>query len=72
MNASIDGDRFNEPKEATSAVIAAQSSMLDALPFADTADFADAARGFLGTIEDAKVTTAQGRTVWSLAPYSFL
>ncbi|MBR1136922.1 MAG: alkyl sulfatase dimerization domain-containing protein [Bradyrhizobium sp.] len=46
--------------------------MLDALPFADTADFADAARGFLGTIEDAKVTTAQGRTVWSLAPYSFL
>jgi hypothetical protein len=23
MNASIDGDRFNEPKEATSAVIAA-------------------------------------------------
>ena len=30
MNASIDGDRFNEPKEATSAVIAAQSSMLDA------------------------------------------
>lgn len=72
MNASIDGDRFNEPKEATSAVIAAQSSMLDALPFADTADFADAARGFLGTIEDAKVTTAQGRTVWSLVPYSFL
>ena len=72
MNASIDGDRFNEPKEATSAVIAAQSSMLDALPFADTADFIDAARGFLGTIEDAKVTTAQGRTVWSLAPYSFL
>ena len=72
MNASIDGDRLNEPKEATSAVIAAQSSMLDALPFADTADFADAARGFLGTIEDAKVTTAQGRTVWSLAPYSFL
>ena len=72
MNASIDGDRFNEPKEATSAVIAAQSSMLDALPFADTADFADAARGFLGTIEDAKVTTAQGRTIWSLAPYSFL
>jgi alkyl sulfatase BDS1-like metallo-beta-lactamase superfamily hydrolase len=72
MNASIDGDRFNEPKEATSAVIAAQSSMLDALPFADTADFIDAARGFLGTIEDAKVTTAQGRTIWSLAPYSFL
>ncbi|MGJ4929448.1 alkyl/aryl-sulfatase [Bradyrhizobium sp. HKCCYLS2038] len=46
--------------------------MLAALPFGDTADFDDAARGFLGSIDQAKVTTAQGRTVWSLAPYGFL
>ncbi|MFC5322561.1 alkyl/aryl-sulfatase [Bradyrhizobium oligotrophicum] len=46
--------------------------MLEALPFGDTADFDDAARGFLGTIDQAKVTTAQGRTVWSVAPYGFL
>ncbi|MGJ4995952.1 alkyl/aryl-sulfatase [Bradyrhizobium sp. HKCCYLS3077] len=46
--------------------------MLETLPFGDTADFDDAARGFLGTIDDAKVATAQGRTVWSLAPYGFL
>ncbi|CCD92212.1 conserved hypothetical protein [Bradyrhizobium sp. ORS 375] len=46
--------------------------MLDALPFDDAADFDDAARGFLGTIDQANVTTAQGRSVWSLAPYGFL
>ena len=46
--------------------------MLKALPFDDTADFDDAARGFLGTIEQAKITSAQGRVVWSLEPYGFM
>jgi alkyl sulfatase BDS1-like metallo-beta-lactamase superfamily hydrolase len=35
-------------------------------------DFDDAARGFLGTIENAEITNPQGRTVWSLEPYGFL
>ena len=38
----------------------------------DTADFDNAARGFLGTIEHARITSAQGRVVWSLEPYGFL
>lgn len=59
-------------KDATPSVIARQQAMLDALPFGDTADFDDAARGFLGTIDDATITTAQGRVVWSLEPYGFL
>src|SRR5690242_16923617 len=46
--------------------------MLNALPFADTADFDDAARGFLGTIEHAQIMSASGRVVWSLEPYAFL
>src|ERR1700726_3426843 len=46
--------------------------MLNALPFEDTADFDDAARGFLGTIENAKITSAQGRVVWCLEAYGFL
>jgi alkyl sulfatase BDS1-like metallo-beta-lactamase superfamily hydrolase len=46
--------------------------MLDALPFGDTADFDDAARGFLGTIDNATITSPQGRVVWSLEPYAFL
>src|SRR6266567_6686388 len=62
----------SEPKDATPSVIAQQTAMLNALPFSDTRDFDDAARGFLGTIENAKVANPQGRAVWSLEPYGFL
>ncbi len=46
--------------------------MRNALPFSDTRDFDDASRGFIGTLDDARITTASGRVVWSLDPYSFL
>src|SRR5438874_5135721 len=73
MTEAANGDLSREtPKEASAAVIAQNAAMLDALPFSDTSDFDDAARGFLGTIENAKITSPQGRTVWSLEPYSFL
>jgi len=61
-----------KPKDASPSVIAQQAAMLKALPFSDTADFDDAARGFLGTIENARIANAQGRVVWSLEPYGFL
>src|SRR5690242_13779499 len=61
-----------EAKEASPSVVAQQQAVRNALPFADTADFDDAARGFLGTIEHAKITSGSGRTVWSLEPYGFL
>jgi len=60
------------PKDASSSVVLQQQAVLRTLPFADTADFDDAARGFLGTIEHAKITSASGRTVWSLEAYGFL
>src|SRR3954471_22444594 len=60
------------PKQASSAVVAQQAAMLRALPFSDTADFDDAARGFMGTVENARITNAQGRVVGSLEPYGFL
>ena len=60
------------PKDAAASVAAQNAAMLNALPFADTADLDDAARGFLGSIDHAKVVSAQGRVVWSLEPYSFL
>src|SRR5919197_1390406 len=60
------------PKEASASVIAQHEATLQALPFSDTRDFDDAARGFLGTIENAKISSAQGRVVWSLEPYGFL
>src|SRR6059058_2391500 len=60
------------PKEASASVIAQHAATLKALPFSDVRDFDDAARGFLGTVENAKITNPQGRTVWSLEPYGFL
>jgi alkyl sulfatase BDS1-like metallo-beta-lactamase superfamily hydrolase len=60
------------PKDASASVIAQQAAMLRALPFSDTADFDDASRGFLGTLEHARIVNAQGRVVWSLEPYGFL
>jgi len=60
------------PKDATASVAARQAAMLSALPFSDTADFDDASRGFLGTLEHARIANPQGRVVWSLEPYGFL
>jgi alkyl sulfatase BDS1-like metallo-beta-lactamase superfamily hydrolase len=60
------------PKEASAWVVAQNDAMLQALPFSDRRDFDDAARGFLGSIENAKIMSEQGRVVWSLEPYGFL
>jgi alkyl sulfatase BDS1-like metallo-beta-lactamase superfamily hydrolase len=60
------------PKDASASVIAQHAATLKALPFSDTRDFDDATRGYLGTIENARITSAQGRVVWSLEPYGFL
>ncbi len=58
--------------DATPAVAASHAATLEALPFADTRDFGDAARGFLGTIDNAHIVSKNGRIVWSLQDYDFL
>jgi len=60
------------PKEASVSVVAQHAAMLKALPFSDTNDFDDASRGFIGTLENARIASAQGRVVWSLEAYGFL
>src|SRR5260370_31362422 len=60
------------PKEASVSVVDRHAATMKALPFSDTNDFVDASRGFLGTLENARITSAQGRVVWSLEPYGFL
>src|SRR5467141_1476837 len=60
------------PKEASAPVVARHDATLKALPFLDTRDFEEASHGFLGTLENARITSAQGRVVWSLEPYAFL
>src|SRR5712671_1778224 len=61
-----------KPREASASVVAQHAATLKALPFLDTRDFEEASRGFLGTLENARITSAQGRVVWSLEPYGFL
>ncbi len=60
------------PKAAEPAVRAANAAVLDVLPFADRDDFADAARGFIATLPDARIRDANGRIVWNLGAYGFL
>src|SRR6202166_5093898 len=60
------------PKDASASVAARHAATRNALPFSDTRDFDDASRGFLGTLEHARIASAQGRVVWSLEPYGFL
>src|SRR6266576_2813908 len=64
--------QMETPKDASASVFAQHAATLKALPFSDTGDFDDASRGFLGTLEHARIASAQGRVVWSLEPYGFL
>lgn len=57
---------------ATAATRDANRSWLTRLPFADTRDFANATRGFIGTITPARISREDGTTVLDLAPYDFL
>ncbi|MFF2370665.1 alkyl/aryl-sulfatase [Agromyces sp. NPDC058110] len=59
-------------KPVTPAIEQAHRALLESLPFADTTDFANADRGYLGTIEPAVITAADGREVWNADAYAFL
>ncbi|WP_062465547.1 alkyl/aryl-sulfatase [Demequina maris] len=61
--------RQNDP---IPAIEAAHARHLVELPFADTQDFADADRGFLGTLADPRIVDEDGRVVWDAAGYGFL
>jgi alkyl sulfatase BDS1-like metallo-beta-lactamase superfamily hydrolase len=68
----IDAAHHGTRKDASPSVVARHAATLEALPFSDTRDFEEASRGFLGTIDHAKITSETGRVVWSLEPYGFL
>jgi alkyl sulfatase BDS1-like metallo-beta-lactamase superfamily hydrolase len=59
-------------KDATPVTCAHNRSVLGALPFGDTQDFADAARGFIGTLPKVEFRNEQGRVIYSLEDYAFL
>lgn len=60
------------PKPPSAVIEAAHAEHLQSLPFADTADFADADRGFIAALTPCVVTAADGRVVWDNDAYGFL
>jgi alkyl sulfatase BDS1-like metallo-beta-lactamase superfamily hydrolase len=60
-----------QSKDAEPASRAINDDFLKALPFSDRADFEDAKRGFIATL-DGSVTGENGKTVWDIKPYEFL
>ncbi|MCB1411713.1 MAG: MBL fold metallo-hydrolase [Xanthobacteraceae bacterium] len=70
INAPKDGPE-DASKDATASVLKQHAAMRAALPFSDTRDFDEAAKGFLGTRDNARVE-AGGRVVWNLEQYGFL
>lgn len=60
------------PKPATAATAAANRAVLGALPFHDTADFAEAMRGHIAPLPEGVVRGAGDRLVWDLNDYAFL
>ena len=61
-----------DQKPPTAVIEAANRAHLSNLPFADTADFTDADRGFIAALEPCVVKAADGRVVWDNDVYSFL
>ncbi|MFF3225530.1 alkyl/aryl-sulfatase [Nocardia suismassiliense] len=58
--------------EPSDFIVAEQRRAAAAMPFADTADLADADRGFIAAPESGVVTAADGSVVWDNDSYSFL
>ena len=62
-----------QAKPSEPSTLRAHAALAKTLPFADRQDFEDAMRGFVDTVPDATVRTADGRrSVWSMKPYEFL
>src|SRR5580698_4692875 len=62
---------MNQPKDATEATRRAHAALAASLPHDTGEDFADARRGFIGTLPDARIVDASGRVFWSMADFAF-
>ncbi len=58
--------------QATHHVAEANAALRMRLPFADTEDFDDARRGWIGSLSDGVVRATDGRVVWDADAYGFL
>ena len=60
------------PNPASAATMRANAGVLDALDFAEQADFARASRGLLAQIDPPVIRGTGGNVVWDLGEYGFL
>ncbi|WP_216902053.1 alkyl/aryl-sulfatase [Nocardia alni] len=65
-------DEASADQGPTAHTLAARERILATLPFDDDADFEDADRGFLATLEPAVLRRPDGHTVWDGQAYDFL
>ncbi len=63
---------ITSPKDASTHTCAHNKSVLGQMPFGDTQDFTDAARGFIATLPEVEIRNAEGRVVFTLKEYAFL
>jgi alkyl sulfatase BDS1-like metallo-beta-lactamase superfamily hydrolase len=62
-----------QPKDATAVTKAANSKLLQQLPFADRRDFEEANRGFIAPLpNDGVIKADDGRVVWDLSCFKFI
>ncbi len=60
------------PKPATEHTTAANRAARDGLPLADRRDYEDAARGFIGTLDDPVIRRAEGTPVIDIDAHAFV
>lgn len=58
--------------DATPITSRLNAEVAASLDFSDNEDFADAERGWVGSVEDGTVLNAKGNPCWSMKPYAFL
>jgi alkyl sulfatase BDS1-like metallo-beta-lactamase superfamily hydrolase len=61
-----------DQNDPSPSITAAHARLLESLPLSDVDDFADADRGFLGTLDDPAIRNAAGDVVWDATTYDFL
>jgi alkyl sulfatase BDS1-like metallo-beta-lactamase superfamily hydrolase len=59
------------PRPATAATARALAAVAASLPADTGEDFADARRGFIGTIADARIANEAGRVFWDMGAFDF-
>jgi len=60
------------PKNPSPQIVRQNAELADSLPFSDDADFDDARRGLIASLDPCVITAQDGRVVWDNDSYDFL